>query len=88
MSRWNHTGVPANCLFSVQVAEINDILNRGLYHPLIISDLLMQEWSTPLEGKRLSLSAMVRTTLTTVAAAQKTQKIVLDCFGRGSYQYE
>ena len=71
-----------------ELSVFSDILNRGLYHPLIISDLLMQQWSTPLEGKRLSLPAMVRTTLTTVAAAQKTQKIVLDCFGRGSYQYE
>ena len=94
MSRWNHTGVPANCLFSVQVAEINDILNRGLYHPLIYwcknGQLLwkgsaypcLQWWGRP--WRRLLLLGLRYST--TVAAAQKTQKIVLDCFGRGSYE--
>ena len=51
----------------------------------------------PLEGKRLSLSAMVTTTLTTTttwtttiaaaaAAAASAQKDSKNCFGRGSYE--
>ena len=46
-------GVPANCLFSVQLAEINDTLNRGLYHPLIY-------WCKNSQWRRLLLGLRYR----------------------------
>ena len=87
LPRWNHMGVPANCLFSVPLAEINDTLNRGLYHPLIYwcknSQCLwkgsaypcLQWWQR--RWRRLLLGLRLLLLLLLLLLLKKTQKIVL-----------